>query len=199
MLREIHEDVPRNTGHLGKIPDWRHRHHCEKCLLLSKIHLEETSINQQGGHPMQSTSFSSVFVQQPPAEREWIKGARERWLAVAIAAVAGEITAMPALIREYKKYRQSIVRLCKEHHLMVILTILMSSWGLSVFGWVFTWLMLCTASMPRLTRPNIVCLLSSQGCTKSKETQHSHGYKKKVARHVTTDIHKQIILGEVTG
>ena len=42
-------------------------------------------------------------------------------------------------------------------------TMLMSSYGFSVLGWVLMLEMVCTTSMPLTTRPNTVCLLSSQG------------------------------------
>lgn len=41
---------------------------------------------------------------------------------------------------------------------------LTSSYGLSVLGLTFTLEILCTTSIPLVTRPNTVCLLSSQGC-----------------------------------
>lgn len=45
----------------------------------------------------------------------------------------------------------------------------MSSYGLSVFGLVFALQMFWQTSMPLVTRPNTVCLLSNQGYTISNE------------------------------
>lgn len=50
------------------------------------------------------------------------------------------------------------------NHFMVMLMMLMSSYGLSVLGFTLTLEILWTTSMPFVHRPNTVCLLSSQGC-----------------------------------
>lgn len=47
--------------------------------------------------------------------------------------------------------------------LTVIETTVMSSYGLSVLGCAFTLAMFWATSMPLVTLPNTVCLLSSQG------------------------------------
>lgn len=49
---------------------------------------------------------------------------------------------------------------------MVMLMMLMSSYGLSVLGLTLRFEILWTTSMPLMHLPNTVCLLSSQGCSK---------------------------------
>lgn len=51
----------------------------------------------------------------------------------------------------------------KGAYFTVTLMIDMSLYGLSVLGFVFVELISCTTSIPFTTRPNTVCLLSSQG------------------------------------
>lgn len=65
-----------------------------------------------------------------------------------------------------------------EDHLMVMLMMLMSSYGLSVLGLTLTLEILWTASMPFVHLPNTVCLLSS------------HGWGRKRQPHMTTQNHK---------
>lgn len=52
----------------------------------------------------------------------------------------------------------------EKRYLMVMLMMLTSSYGLSVFGLTLTLEILCTTSIPFVVRPNTVCLLSSHGC-----------------------------------
>ena len=47
----------------------------------------------------------------------------------------------------------------------------MSSYGLSSLGFVFTLLISCTTSIPLMTRPNKVRLLSSHGCCDKKKSK----------------------------
>ena len=53
-------------------------------------------------------------------------------------------------------------------YLMTILMILMSSYGLSFLGYVLTVLICWQISIPLMTRPKTVCLLSSHGWNKIK-------------------------------
>jgi len=55
-------------------------------------------------------------------------------------------------------------KLAASHYLIVTLTMRMSSCGLSVRLFVLAFEMFCMTSMPFVTLPNTVCLLSSQGC-----------------------------------
>lgn len=61
-------------------------------------------------------------------------------------------------------------------YFMVMLIMLMSSYGLSVFGLTLELEILWTASMPLVHLPNTVCLLSSQGCreTVTQKTIRNH-------------------------
>jgi len=56
------------------------------------------------------------------------------------------------------------------HYLMVTLTMTMSSYGLSVRPFVLAFEMFCTTSIPFVTLPNTVCLLSSHGCHITQQT-----------------------------
>lgn len=64
------------------------------------------------------------------------------------------------------------------NYFMVMLIMLMSSYGLSVFGLTLALEILWTASMPLVHLPNTVCLLSSQGCRKTEA--HKEIKKKKI-------------------
>lgn len=66
-----------------------------------------------------------------------------------------------------KKYKSSSCYVCLSSTFQTFndtLIILISSYGLSSFGFVFTLLMACATSIPLVTRPNTVCLLSNHGC-----------------------------------
>lgn len=66
--------------------------------------------------------------------------------------------------QDVKKYKSSSCLSSTLQTFNDTLIILISSYGLSSFGFVFTVLMACATSIPLITRPNTVCLLSSHGC-----------------------------------
>lgn len=75
----------------------------------------------------------------------------------------------------YNNIWSSLINRCTLHdmtkaynYFMVMLIMLMSSYGLSVFGLTLALEILWTASMPLVHLPNTVCLLSSQGCRKTE-------------------------------
>lgn len=72
------------------------------------------------------------------------------------------------------------------NYFMVMLIMLMSSYGLSVFGLTLALEILWTASMPLVHLPNTVCLLSSQGCRKTEA--HKEFKKKKKKNHTYVDL-----------
>lgn len=84
----------------------------------------------------------------------------------------------------YNNIWSSLINRCTLHdmtkaynYFMVMLIMLMSSYGLSVFGLTLALEILWTASMPLVHLPNTVCLLSSQGCRKTEA--HKEIKKKK--------------------
>ena len=60
------------------------------------------------------------------------------------------------------------------HYLIVTLTMTMSSCGLSVRLFALALEIFCTTSMPFVTLPNTVCLLSSHGCQPNTNTNTTH-------------------------
>jgi len=66
--------------------------------------------------------------------------------------------------------RITSVYAAKHDYLIVTLTMMMSSCGLSVRLFVLAFEMFCTTSMPFVTLPNTVCLLSSHGCQPDTKT-----------------------------
>lgn len=71
--------------------------------------------------------------------------------------------------------------LAASHYLIVTLTMTMSSCGLSVRLFVLAFEMFCTTSIPFVTLPNTVCLLSSHGCQTDTVEKHLHQTHDKIS------------------
>ena len=140
--------------------------------------------------------------QNSAASRYKYPGRGERGAAVRLANVSAQATLLKfghtffsrpfflpnsLLLQGVDSFRCSSGPSRNSYSLNVTLKILMSSYGLSSFGFVFTLPMACTTSMPRTTRPNTVCLLSSQGCgtrrAKSDQFQSPPAASPKILHH----------------
>ena len=80
-------------------------------------------------------------------------------------------------------------------HFMVMLIMLMSSYGLSVLGLTLTLEILWTTSMPFAHLPNTVCLLSSQGWRRGKKKKRQQNSTEiKIIKDVSSMSHVLLAL-----
>lgn len=128
----------------------------------SHVHTNSDTNENEPNHPLK---------RKPNLTRSVTERVSYQWHYMAHLPTPGAISpAFPMkIIHLFRKIKTAACTNCRglccimPFHLTVMLVMRISSYGLSVLGLVFIVLIFCTYSIPLVTRPKTVCLLSNHG------------------------------------